>query len=122
MTTIAVLDEDQLREIVRTEVIRALDEFREILHATAMDTAEDRRNPDVLDGGLMTAKALAETTGISPRELRRLVLEGLFPAPIRLGTRRVRWKRKEVLDWMKQAPRSTDPAPRVRLPERLARH
>ena len=39
MATIAVLDADQLGEIVRTEVIRALDDLRAILHAAAIPSA-----------------------------------------------------------------------------------
>lgn len=114
--TIAVLDADQLRQIVREKVIRALDDLRAIFHAAAEDAAAVRSPHALLGDALITSKALAETTGIAERELRRLAHEGLFPAPIRLGVRRIRWKRKEVLDWMAQAPRTT-PA-RVRIPPR----
>ena len=99
MTTIAVLDADQLREIVRTEVIRALDDLRGIFHAAAMDAAEARANPGALDGGLITAKTLAETTGIATRELR-LARHGVPLAQLAaiLGHQDVRITARHYLD------------------------
>lgn len=42
---------------------------------------------------------VARMTAISERHIRRLVNQGLFPRPLRVG-RLVRWDRDSIRDWM----------------------
>ena len=54
------------------------------------------RRPEVLD-----------LVQFSLTTLYRLMANGDFPRPVKLGTRAVAWWEDEVLEWMDQRPRST---------------
>jgi prophage regulatory protein len=50
----------------------------------------------------------------SPAQLYKIIKNGLFPAPIRLGANRVAWLENEIDAWIVEraaAPRQRKPAP-----------
>lgn len=58
---------------------------------------------------LKTSREVAEELGISVRHLRTMVRRGLFPPPIRIGRRILRWD-AEVLDgWLTEVARGCGP-------------
>jgi prophage regulatory protein len=88
----------------------------------------DETTPDLM----LRLKAVLELTGFSVNSIDRLVEEGLFPAPVRIGVRSRGWLRREILDWQarciaerdaklarKRAERERTEADRA---ERRARH
>lgn len=80
---------DQIREIMREE----------LAHALAPVAARLTKSPEVERTGLpelWTSKQVCAACKIGERELRRLVREGKFPHPVRLGARRIRWPRSVV--------------------------
>ena len=54
----------------------------------------------------MTRDEVAALLAVDARDLRRLVLEGAFPAPIKLGGRRIRWRRGTVRKWLDRAEKN----------------
>ena len=56
---------------------------------------------------LMTVPEVAETCSISVETVRRLTDSGAMPKPVRLG-RAVRYRRRELLEWIKNGcPKQT---------------
>ena len=51
---------------------------------------------------VLTRDEVAALLRIHPRDLRRLVLEGAFPPPFKVG-RRLRWRRATVEAWIRKA-------------------
>lgn len=49
-----------------------------------------------------TAAEVGAFVQLTPRTLRRLVLEGRFPAPIRIAKRAIRWKAADVFAWLSE--------------------
>ena len=68
---------------------------------------------------LMTRKEVATLLRIHVRDLRRLVLEGVFPPGIKLG-RRVRWRRKTVERWLDRAEKNRLHGPTMTAAQRPA--
>ena len=70
-------------------------------------------------------RAEVETkTGLGRSTIYRVMREGLFPVPIRVGPRAVRWPEHELAAWLARRPRATgETGPsalhRVRLPLEL---
>jgi hypothetical protein len=50
--------------------------------------------------------------------LRRLIVRGLFPAPVLLSPNRIAWRRSDLIAWM--AARPTAPMPKDAKPEAAA--
>jgi predicted DNA-binding transcriptional regulator AlpA len=80
-----------LRTIVAEEVGKATAFLSERLEAAGIDCAGSAGPV-----AMMTAAEVAAALKIAPRELRRLVREGGFPPPVKLGKRRIRWPRAVV--------------------------
>ncbi len=92
--SVVVTDEAALRALVREEVALALEP---VLAALArLVPAQAATDGD----GLFDRDAVAAMLGVHARDLRRLVLEGEFPPPIKVGGRRIRWRRKTVTRWL----------------------
>ncbi len=85
---IIVVGADELRALLAEVVGRGLEPL-----ALRLRSPEMPRAPAPVSG-LMTAKDVAAVVRLSVRELRRLVREGHFPAPVKLGTRSIRWRRE----------------------------
>ena len=59
---------------------------------------------------VLRSKAAAEKAGYSQEHLRRLAKAGKFPAPIRLGKKRVVWIESEIDDWLEGKRQERDAA------------
>lgn len=88
---IAVLDEAAIRRIVAEELARQLEPLHAAIRKTGTPTAQ---SDDPL-----SRKDLAALLGVSSRTLRRMLLGGLLPEPIRASQRAVWWPRKTITDW-----------------------
>ena len=55
---------------------------------------------------LMTRKEVEARFGLSRSSIYRLMRLGLFPEPIRIGVRAVRWNEADVASWLAACPRS----------------
>ena len=50
---------------------------------------------------LLRRAEVLRLTGLSKSMLHKMVGEGTFPAPVRIGKRAVAWRESEVLDWIR---------------------
>ena len=55
---------------------------------------------------LLTRAEVERRTGLGRSTLYRLMTEGKFPRPLRVGRRAVRWSEREVEAWIASLPRS----------------
>ena len=59
---------------------------------------------------LLSRFELEELSGLSCSTLYRLMRSGLFPEPIKVGPRVVRWRQADLDDWLKSRPKATGQA------------
>ena len=50
---------------------------------------------------LITMKELRPYVGYSRAHIMRLIAEGRFPAPVRLGPSRIAWRESAITEWQK---------------------
>lgn len=62
---------------------------------------------------LWTVKQVAATLKVSVRQVHRLSMEGLMPAPIRLGGS-IRWSKDEILSWLEAGAPDRDKWSQIR--------
>ena len=55
---------------------------------------------------LLTRREVESRFGLSRTTIYRLMREGRFPEPIRIGDRAVRWREAEIASWLDSRPRS----------------
>ena len=55
---------------------------------------------------LLTRQEVEQACKITKSTLYRLMREGRFPLPRRIGVRAVRWEAAEIQDWIGKQPRS----------------
>ena len=60
---------------------------------------------------LLTRPQVEARCGLSTSSVYRLMREGLFPEPIRVGRRAVRWPASEIDEWLATRPRATGDRP-----------
>ena len=60
---------------------------------------------------LLTRRQVEARCGLSTSSIYRLMREGLFPEPIRIGRRAVRWPTSEIDHWLATRPRATGDHP-----------
>jgi prophage regulatory protein len=53
---------------------------------------------------LLRLRAVMHVTGLSRSTLYRLISDGQFPRPVRLGARAVAWRRSDVDAWSEARP------------------
>lgn len=53
---------------------------------------------------LYRREAVEKMVGLSTTSLYRLMDEGLFPRPIRVGKRAVRWPESTITKWLESRP------------------
>lgn len=56
---------------------------------------------------LLRLRAVMHMTGLSRSSLYRLIADGQFPRPVRLGPRTVAWRRVDVDAWSEARPVTT---------------
>ena len=61
----------------------------------------DRRNM------LLTRRQVEALCRLSTSSIYRFMRDGLFPEPIRVGRRAVRWYASEIDEWLASRPRAT---------------
>jgi len=83
--SVVVVGLDDLCAVIAAEVKKATAPIAARLDATAQ-AAEDA-GPKAM----LTAREVSALLRVTPRELRRLVREGRFPAPVKVGARSIRW-------------------------------
>ena len=59
---------------------------------------------------LLSRFEVEELSGLSCSTLYRLMWSGLFPEPIKVGPRAVRWRQADLDDWLKSRPKATGQA------------
>ena len=58
------------------------------------------------DDRLLRREEVETRCGITRSSLYRLMREGLFPRPVKVGKRAVRWLESEISGWLQSRPRS----------------
>ena len=53
---------------------------------------------------LLTIKEVTEICGISRSTIHRLMKRGLFPLPVRVSPRAVRWRKSDIDRWLATRP------------------
>lgn len=61
---------------------------------------------------LLSRTEVQSRCGLGRSSLYRLMRAGIFPEPIRVGLRAVRWKAAEIEDYLESRPRATGTGPR----------
>ena len=56
---------------------------------------------------LLNRRQVEARCGISRTSVYRLMRLGVFPTPLRVGVRGVRWPQREIEDWLAARPRAT---------------
>ena len=56
---------------------------------------------------LLRRRQVEEVTGLSRSSIYRLMRNGEFPAPVRVGPAAVRWKVSDITAWLESRPLST---------------
>ncbi len=94
--SVVITDEAVLRRLVAEELERVLRPVLDML-------AHQGGAPGAHGGDtLMTRAEVAQTMRVDARTLRRLVLEGAIPPPIRIGERTQRWRRSTIQAFLKR--------------------
>ena len=57
-------------------------------------------NSPVTPDRLLRRSSVEEITGLSKSTIYRLVAQGLFPRPIRIGSRAVAWPQSAIVQWI----------------------
>ena len=53
---------------------------------------------------LMRRREVEKITGISRSSIYRLMQEGEFPRPVRVGSAAVRWRQSDITVWLESRP------------------
>ena len=93
--SVIVTDEGTLRRLVAEELGRAL---RPLLDALSHQGAAHGKQGSTL----MTNSEVIELLRIDTRTLRRMVLTGEVPPPIRIGDRTDRWRRSTMESFLRK--------------------
>ena len=60
---------------------------------------------------LLTRREVETRCSLSRSSLYRLMRQGMFPEPIRVGVRAVRWPASEIEAWLSDRPRAAGDRP-----------
>ena len=60
---------------------------------------------------LLTRQQVETRCGLSTSSIYRFMRDGLFPEPIRVGRRAVRWLAREIDAWLAARPRASGERP-----------
>ena len=53
---------------------------------------------------LLRRRHVEEITGLSRSSIYRLMQDGEFPRPVRVGPAAVRWRSSDITDWLESRP------------------
>ena len=56
---------------------------------------------------LLRRREVEARTGLSRTSIYRLMREGRFPEPLKVGPKAVRWPESEIADWLAARPRAS---------------
>lgn len=56
---------------------------------------------------LLRCSEVQHRTGLGKTTIYRLMRDGLFPLPLKISPKAVRWPESEIEDWKARLPRST---------------
>ena len=56
---------------------------------------------------LLNRSQVLDRIGMKPTQLYKNMKDGLFPRPIRIGKRAVRWRETDLIAWLERCPVST---------------
>ena len=54
--------------------------------------------------GILRPPRVEALTGLSRSTIRRMVNNGSFPPPVRLGLRSIGWRESDVMNWLETRP------------------
>ena len=60
---------------------------------------------------LLRRPEVEKIVGLSVSSLYRLMAEGSFPRPVRLGGRAVAWRATDIADWLESRPSTANETP-----------
>ena len=88
---LTVLDADTLRALFADELDRRL---APVLAALVEGRRPAKETGEA--GSMLTRSELARRLGVNTRTVRRMVLAGDLPEPVKMGRRTVRWNREDI--------------------------
>jgi len=97
---------DAMREVVKEAVREAL-VGQVTPRVESLGATQDQ--PEIAPlprDAFIRVRDLKRLTGLSQTTIYKLLADGAFPEPLKLGERSVAWRWGEVLDWMNSRPRA----------------
>ena len=64
-----------------------------------------------MEDRLLTRADVEHRVGLKRSAIYRLMREGQFPVPLKIGPRAVRWPSSEIEEWLASRPRATGDSP-----------
>ena len=64
-----------------------------------------------MEDRLLTRADVEHRVGLKRSAIYRLMREGQFPVPLKIGPRAVRWPSSEIEEWLASLPRATGDLP-----------
>ena len=55
---------------------------------------------------LLTCRQVQRVCGLSKSTLYRLMRTGVFPEPLKIGPKAIRWRADEIQEWVESRPRA----------------
>jgi prophage regulatory protein len=74
----------------------------EELNGIAGDQSTNKAEPEPEDDTMLRIGEVIRLTGISGSTIKRMVVDGRFPKPLRLSPRRIGWQARDVKAWVRQ--------------------
>ena len=56
---------------------------------------------------LLRRREVEDMTGLSRASIYRLMQQGVFPRPVKVGSTAVRWKESDIAAWIESRPAAT---------------
>lgn len=70
----------------------------------ANGNGDNAQGPMLLGGRLLRRRQVEELTTLSRSSIYRLMEDGKFPRPVRVGTNAVRWRWSDITHWLEARP------------------
>ena len=59
-----------------------------------------------MEAQILRRRQVVTICGISPATIYRWIANGTFPAPVRLGSHRVGWRKADIEAWLESRPQT----------------